>query len=157
MFEKFLVIVLYERFYHVATIYTRTVPAWSPDGTESVLRTLAIFQVLFPPPARPELQDIDLWCPMNSQQKTKKHLISQVLFTPPTGLEPVTPWLTVRCSTDWAMEECMRVQFLQISTHLRRMLKNIFFGKDSSKVYPTEPTRGLFQICSNFTLKRTRG
>ena len=27
------------------------------------------------------------------------------LFTPPTGLEPVTPWLTVRCSTDWAMEE----------------------------------------------------
>ena len=24
---------------------------------------------------------------------------------PPTGLEPVTPWLTVRCSTDWAMEE----------------------------------------------------
>ena len=27
------------------------------------------------------------------------------LVAPPTGLEPVTPWLTVRCSTDWAMED----------------------------------------------------
>ena len=26
-------------------------------------------------------------------------------LAPPTGLEPVTPWLTVRCSTDWAMED----------------------------------------------------
>ena len=26
-------------------------------------------------------------------------------MAPPTGLEPVTPWLTVRCSTDWAKEE----------------------------------------------------
>ena len=27
------------------------------------------------------------------------------IMAPPTGLEPVTPWLTVRCSTDWAMED----------------------------------------------------
>ena len=26
-------------------------------------------------------------------------------LAPPTGLEPVTPWLTVRCSTDWAKED----------------------------------------------------
>ena len=29
-------------------------------------------------------------------------------MAPPTGLEPVTPWLTVRCSTDWAKEECLK-------------------------------------------------
>ena len=27
-------------------------------------------------------------------------------LAPPTGLEPVTSWLTVKRSTDWAMEEC---------------------------------------------------
>ena len=27
------------------------------------------------------------------------------LLAPPAGLEPATPWLTVRCSTDWAKEE----------------------------------------------------
>ena len=27
-------------------------------------------------------------------------------LAPPVGLEPTTPWLTVRCSTDWAKEEC---------------------------------------------------
>ena len=33
-------------------------------------------------------------------------------MAPPTGLEPVTPWLTVRCSTDWAKEEYVElVQF----------------------------------------------
>ena len=26
-------------------------------------------------------------------------------MAPPVGLEPTTPWLTVRCSTDWAKEE----------------------------------------------------
>ena len=26
-------------------------------------------------------------------------------MAPPAGLEPATPWLTVRCSTDWAKEE----------------------------------------------------
>ena len=26
-------------------------------------------------------------------------------LAPPAGLEPATPWLTVRCSTDWAKEE----------------------------------------------------
>ena len=30
-------------------------------------------------------------------------------MAPPTGLEPVTPWLTVRCSTDWAKEECLKM------------------------------------------------
>ena len=30
-------------------------------------------------------------------------------LAPPTGLEPVTPWLTVRCSTDWAKEECLKI------------------------------------------------
>ncbi len=29
-------------------------------------------------------------------------------MAPPVGLEPTTPWLTVRCSTDWAKEECKR-------------------------------------------------
>ena len=51
-------------------------------------------------------------------------------MAPPTGLEPVTPWLTVRCSTDWAKEECVkifisktvkhtasRIIFSQIETH----------------------------------------
>ena len=51
-------------------------------------------------------------------------------MAPPTGLEPVTPWLTVRCSTDWAKEDCVkifisktvkhtasRIIFSQIETH----------------------------------------
>ena len=39
--------------------------------------------------------------------KTPAHFCAGVWLAPPTGLEPVTPWLTVRCSTDWAMEECL--------------------------------------------------
>ena len=31
------------------------------------------------------------------------------LLAPPTGLEPVTSWLTVMRSTDWAMEEYLKV------------------------------------------------
>ena len=32
-------------------------------------------------------------------------------MAPPTGLEPVTSWLTVMRSTDWAMEEYLSVPF----------------------------------------------
>ena len=38
--------------------------------------------------------------------KKRDHLWwSLFLLAPPAGLEPATPWLTVRCSTDWAKEE----------------------------------------------------
>ena len=30
-------------------------------------------------------------------------------LAPPAGLEPATTWLTVRCSTDWAKEDCPRL------------------------------------------------
>ena len=40
---KFKFIYPYELFYHVTAIYTRTVPAELPAGTETVLRTLAIW------------------------------------------------------------------------------------------------------------------
>ena len=33
-------------------------------------------------------------------------------LAPPVGLEPTTPWLTVRCSTDWAKEECLCWHYL---------------------------------------------
>ena len=42
-FIKFKLIYPYELFYHVTAIYTRTVPAELPVGTETVLRTLAIW------------------------------------------------------------------------------------------------------------------
>ena len=38
-------------------------------------------------------------------------------MAPPTGLEPVTPWLTVRCSTDWAKEECVKILFSETMKH----------------------------------------
>ena len=41
--------------------------------------------------------------------------------------------------------------------HARTVLTNLNSSPAHAEVYPTEPTRGLFQICSNFTLKRTRG
>ena len=46
-----------------------------------------------------------------NKQEIRNHRLQAIisdfsLLAPPTGLEPVTPWLTVRCSTDWAMEEC---------------------------------------------------
>ena len=34
-----------------------------------------------------------------------KRSSSYFVLAPPVGLEPTTPWLTVRCSTDWAKEE----------------------------------------------------
>ena len=40
------------------------------------------------------------------QEKALKTLGFQGFrVAPPVGLEPTTPWLTVRCSTDWAKEE----------------------------------------------------
>ena len=40
------------------------------------------------------------------KQKTKRHTeVYLFVLAPPVGLEPTTPWLTVRCSTDWAKEE----------------------------------------------------
>ena len=33
-------------------------------------------------------------------------------MAPPVGLEPTTAGLTVRCSTDWAKEECLCWQYL---------------------------------------------
>ena len=49
--------------------------------------------------------------------KTKKTRITSDILAynadfsnaPPTGLEPVTSWLTVMRSTDWAMEEYIKV------------------------------------------------
>ena len=38
------------------------------------------------------------------KQKARGDCLGLVL-APPAGLEPATPWLTVRCSTDWAKEE----------------------------------------------------
>ena len=35
----------------------------------------------------------------------KKQSFSELLMAPRTGLEPVTSWLTVMRSTDWAIEE----------------------------------------------------
>ena len=65
-------------------------------------------------------------CP-KGKFRWKKHLLSQVLFVaPPTGLEPVTPWLTVRCSTDWAMEEYVLVRFPLlgiVNSHVRGALQ----------------------------------
>ena len=38
--------------------------------------------------------------------KNERHASRTSHFlAPPVGLEPTTPWLTVRCSTDWAKEE----------------------------------------------------
>ena len=42
---------------------------------------------------------------MNNTNKNPPSFESGFCLAPPTGLEPVTPWLTVRCSTDWAKEE----------------------------------------------------
>ena len=44
-----------------------------------------------------------------AKKKASQELL-QGFITPPTGLEPVTPWLTVRCSTDWAMEDRVYVK-----------------------------------------------
>ena len=42
----------------------------------------------------------------NAKKKRQFSLESCRFFlAPPVGLEPTTPWLTVRCSTDWAKEE----------------------------------------------------
>ena len=37
---------------------------------------------------------------------------ASALLAPPVGLEPTTAGLTVRCSTDWAKEECLCWQYL---------------------------------------------
>lgn len=37
--------------------------------------------------------------------KTKKETVQSPFFALQDGLEPTTPWLTVRCSTGWAKEE----------------------------------------------------
>ena len=50
-------------------------------------------------------------------------------MAPPTGLEPVTPWLTVRCSTDWAMEECVLVRDVPYSVLLLSSERNFTFSK----------------------------
>ena len=41
---------------------------------------------------------------MNTKEK-RVAFATRFLLAPPTGLEPVTSWLTVMRSTDWAMEE----------------------------------------------------
>ena len=49
--------------------------------------------------------------PVGSRQKEKRNkaprgfCLEAFCLAPPVGLEPTTPWLTVRCSTDWAKEE----------------------------------------------------
>ena len=41
----------------------------------------------------------------NLGNKKRVAFATRFLLAPPTGLEPVTSWLTVMRSTDWAMEE----------------------------------------------------
>ena len=43
-----------------------------------------------------------------NERKADRLLAICFLLAPPTGLEPVTSWLTVMRSTDWAMEEYER-------------------------------------------------
>ena len=45
----------------------------------------------------------------NTSLKKDGYFRNRLFLAPPTGLEPVTPWLTVRCSTDWAKEECLKM------------------------------------------------
>ena len=53
-------------------------------------------------------------------------------MAPPTGLEPVTSWLTVMRSTDWAMEEYMAIHpfgciaYVGISLFFRAVTSQVF-------------------------------
>ena len=51
---------------------------------------------------------------MSNKEKVDKFLVEicQLILAPPVGLEPTTAGLTVRCSTDWAKEECLCWQYL---------------------------------------------
>ena len=43
-------------------------------------------------------------------------------LAPPVGLEPTTPWLTVRCSTDWAKEEYICWRYLSSRSVTQQVL-----------------------------------
>ena len=95
-------------------------------------------------------------------------------LAPPTGLEPVTPWLTVRCSTDWATEEYENTAgmnccvLLSVGTYLssravahrvlstQTSLSTVFGMGTGGPSPPSAPTRRVGVSSESSTPKTTR-
>ena len=72
------------------------------------------------------------------------------LVAPPTGLEPVTSWLTVMRSTDWAMEEYIAkhpIGCIALSWHLP-----IFPGRHQPSIFGTTELNFCVRYGNRWTL-----
>ena len=64
-----------------------------------------------------------MWLASEFKTNIKRNLLN----SPGEGLEPTTQWLTVICSTDWAIPECITRGYILIQKHISRLFCTFFW------------------------------
>lgn len=65
----------------------------------------------------------------------QKQMLKYYLSSPGEGLEPTTQWLTVICSTDWAIPDCLTNEDIVIRKHFSILFCTFFISYNNHQFY----------------------